>query len=104
MRERRTSFRVEWNSTGSIYDRNGRFTGLCIVGNFSNRGAKISGLDPSSIPDEFILRTSARGGVHRCHVTWRSKDGLGVKFTGHAKRISEAAVHRLQKSLSSAVD
>lgn len=103
MRERRKNFRIEWNSLASIYDRYGRLTELCIVRDFSNRGATISGVEPSSIPDEFILRISPRSRAHHCHVTWRSMDGLGVKFTGHAKGISEAALDRLQKSLSSAV-
>src|SRR5471030_1836668 len=81
MRERRKSFRVEWHSAAEIYDRDGRFVRLCIVSNFSNGGAKIIGLEPSTIPDEFLLRISPRVRAQRCHVTRRSKDGLGVEFT-----------------------
>lgn len=100
MRERRNDFRVEWNSPSSIYDRNDHFIGLCIVSNFSNRGAKIAGMDPGSIPDEFILRISPRSRAHRCRVTWRSSDGLGVRFSGHTKASSAAALERRQKLLS----
>ena len=50
MRERRKNFRVEWNSAGKIYDRNGRFARHCMVSNFSNGGAKIVGLKPDTVP------------------------------------------------------
>jgi hypothetical protein len=85
MRERRKSFRVEWNSAAKIYDRDGRFARLCIVSNFSNGGAKIIGLEPSTVPDEFILRISPRCRAQKCHVTRRSKDGLAVEFTAHQR-------------------
>ena len=85
MRERRKNFRVEWNSPGKIYHRSGRFAGLCTVSNFSNGGAKIIGLEPSTVPDEFILRISPHGHDHRCRVAWRSKDGLGVEFIDRPK-------------------
>jgi hypothetical protein len=80
MRERRKNFRVEWNSPAKIYDCNGHFVRLCIVSNFSNSGAKIAGVEPGTVPDEFILRISPHGRAHRCRVIWRSKDGLGVGF------------------------
>lgn len=98
MRERRNSFRVEWNSPAKIYDRDGRFARPCIVSNFSNGGAKIIGLEPSTIPDEFILRISPRGRAQRCHVIRRSKEGLGVEFTASAKGTSEPALGRRRKS------
>ena len=66
MRERRKNFRVEWNSLGTIYDRNGRFARRCIVSNFSNGGARITGVEPSTVPDEFILRISPHGRAHDC--------------------------------------
>jgi hypothetical protein len=84
MRERRKNFRVEWNSPAEIYDSHGRFTRRCIVSNFSNDGAKIIGLEPSTVPDEFILRMSPRGRAKRCRVVRRLKDGLGVEFTADA--------------------
>jgi len=98
MRERRKNFRVEWNSAAKMYDRDGRFARLCIVSNFSNGGAKIIGLEPSTVPDEFILRISPRGRAQRCHVIRRSKEGLGVEFTAGAKGTSEPALGQRQKS------
>jgi hypothetical protein len=103
MREHRKNFRVEWNSAGKIYDRNGRFAQLCIVSNFSNGGARITGVEPGTVPDEFILRISPHGRAHECHVTWRSKDGLGAEFASDAKDIRELAIGCRQKRLSSAV-
>ena len=94
MRERRKNFRVEWNSPASMYDRRGRFTGPCIVSNFSNDGAKIIGLEPRTVPDEFILRMSPHGRAKRCRVVWRSKDGFGVEFTADATRELELARRR----------
>ena len=92
MRERRKNFLVEWNSPAGMYDRRGRFTGPCIVSNFSNDGAKIIGLEPRTVPDEFILRMSPRGRAKRCRVVWRSNDGVGVEFTADAT--SELALGR----------
>jgi PilZ domain-containing protein len=102
MRERRKNFRVEWNSPGKIYDCNGRFTRLCIVSNFSNGGAKIVCLGHRKVPDEFFLRISPRGRAHRCHVTWRAKDGLGVEFIDGGSH-TKTKLGRRQKSLSSAM-
>src|SRR5260370_32441709 len=50
MRERRKNFRVEWNSSAKIYDCNGYFVRLCIVGNFSNGGATIACVEPGTVP------------------------------------------------------
>jgi hypothetical protein len=99
LRERRRNFRVEWNSPAKIYDCNGHFARLCVVSNFSNGGAKIAGVEPSTVPDEFILRISPHGRAHRCFVAWRSKDGLGVEFADTAKGISEPAISRRRKSV-----
>ena len=103
MRERRKNFRVEWNSPGKMYHRNGRFARLCIVSNFSNGGARITGVEPGTVPDKFILRIFPHGRTRECHVTRRSKDGLEVEFAGDAKDIREPAIGRPQKRLSSAV-
>ena len=81
----------------------GRFARLCIVSNFSNGGARITGVEPDTVPDEFILRIFPHDRAHKCGVTWRSKDGLGVDFAGDAKGIREPAIDRRQKRLSSAV-
>ena len=85
MRERRKNFRVEWNSPASICDRDGEFTQVCIVRNFSNGGAKIVVPEGNKLPDEFFLRLSPRTRARECHVVWRSKDHLGVKFIDDPK-------------------
>jgi|ERR1700730_1602079 PilZ domain len=99
MRERRKNFRVEWNSPAKIYDCNGRFARSCVVSNFSNSGAKIVGVEPDTVPDELILRISPHSRAHRCHVTWRSRDGLGVEFADTAKGPSEPAPGRRRKAV-----
>jgi hypothetical protein len=79
-RERRKSFRVEWNSAATLHDRRGRRTRPCVVANFSNGGAKITGIAPDSVPDEFVLRITPHSPPRKCHVIWRSADSLGVEF------------------------
>jgi PilZ domain len=98
MRERRKNFRVEWNSPGKIYDRNGRLAWPCIVSNFSNGGAKIVGVEPSKVPDNFILRISPHGRPYECHVIRRSKEGLGVEFTGNDIGMNEPEQRRRRKA------
>jgi hypothetical protein len=85
LRERRKSFRVEWHSPAEIYDSKGRFALGCIVSNFSNGGARITGVEPAAIPDEFILRISPHSPRRRCRVVWRKKDGVGVRFVDQAR-------------------
>src|ERR1019366_5266735 len=97
MRERRKNFRVEWNSPAKIYDHDGRFARLCIVSNFSNGGAKIIGLERSTIPDEFILRISPRGRAQRCHVIRRSKEGLGGGIYRRRQRYQRASTRSAAK-------
>jgi hypothetical protein len=80
LQDRRKHFRVEWHSPAKIYADEGHFVLRCVVSNFSNGGAKIIGVEPTTIPDEFMLRISPHGRAHRCQVMWRSKDGLGVQF------------------------
>ena len=91
MRECRKNFRVEWNSLAQTYNRDGSLDRLCVVSNYSNTGAKIVNLDPGALPDEFTLRISPRGVAHRCQVTWRSDDALGVSFTNDVKSSSRPA-------------
>ena len=99
MRERRKSFRVEWNSAAKIYGCNDRLVRPCVVSNFSNGGAKIVGIEPASVPDEFVLRITPHGSLHKCRVAWRSQDGLGVEFVDDAKGRGEPAGTRRQKSV-----
>jgi PilZ domain len=86
--ERRKNFRVEWNSPGTIYDLERRLARPCILTNFSNTGARITGVMSSTVADEFMLRIS-RGRTHQCHVLWRSDDALGVVFVGRMTKAEE---------------
>jgi hypothetical protein len=86
-RERRKNLRIEWNSAATFYDRHDRRRRSCIVGNFSNGGAKISGVQPETVPDEFMLRITPHSPWRKCHVIWRSADALGVEFSD--RRVEE---------------
>jgi PilZ domain len=79
-RERRKTFRVEWNSPATIYDLAERFPRPCVVSNFSTGGARIAGVRPETIADEFLLRLAPRCRVRKCRVIWRSHEALGVQF------------------------
>jgi hypothetical protein len=81
-RERRKNFRVEWNSPATIYDLERRLARPCILSNFSNGGAQITGVRASTIPDEFMLQiTRDDGRTRKCRVLWRTDDTVGVEFT-----------------------
>ena len=88
-RERRTNFRVEWNSAATLYDRHGRRARPCIVGNFSNGGAKISGVMPETLPDEFLLRLTPHSRARKVRVVWRSEDAVGVEFLDRPQAVEE---------------
>ena len=96
MRERRKNFRVEWNSPAKIYDSHGRFTGRCIVSNFSNDGAKIIGLEPSIVPDEFVLRMTPRGRAKRCRLrlAFKGRFGSGIYCRRYQRTSSGSAATR----------
>ncbi len=101
MHDRRKTFRIEWNSPAKMYDREGRFPRECIVSNFSNGGAKITGVEVAAIPDEFTLRITPHSRPHKCRVAWRSKDSLGVAFMDIANGGGEPALGRRRKRLAS---
>jgi hypothetical protein len=79
-RERRRTFRVEWNSPATLYDLEERFPRPCVVSNFSSGGARIVGVRPQTVPDEFLLRLTPRCRARKCRVIWRSQEALGVEF------------------------
>jgi len=84
-KERRRNFRVEWNSPATIHDPDRDMARPCILSNFSNTGAKITGVRAGTIPDEFMLRiTGHRDRIRKCRVLWRSDDTVGVEFTDGA--------------------
>jgi hypothetical protein len=102
MRDRRKTFRIEWNSPAKMYVCDGRFARECIVSNFSNGGAKIVGVEVATVPDEFMLCITPHSRPHRCRVAWRSKDSLGVAFADTVNDAGAAAVGRRRKRLADA--
>ena len=86
-RERRQNIRVEWHSPGKIYNCKGDLLAGCVINDFSNGGAKITGVAVDRIPDEFMLRI-ARGpiGKRKCHVLWRNATTIGVEFVDNLPR------------------
>jgi hypothetical protein len=92
MRERRETFRVEWNSPATMYDR--VFARSCFVSNVSNAGAKITGIDTAAVEDEFMLRITPHSRLRRCRVVWRTKDSLGIAFADSPDSAGKAAIGR----------
>src|SRR5215216_2792227 len=79
--ERRQHLRVEWMSSATIDLGAGRRSRPCMVSNLSNGGAKLSGVEGATLPDEFALRISAsRESPRKCRVIWRTRHELGVEF------------------------
>jgi hypothetical protein len=79
-RERRRNFRVQWNSPATIHDAQRHLDRPCILSNFSNGGAEITGVRAATIPEEFLLQIT-RDDIRKCRVIWRRDDTLGVEFT-----------------------
>jgi hypothetical protein len=71
-RERRRNFRVQWNSPATIHDPQRQLDRPCILSNFSNGGAEITGVRAATIPDEFMLQI-ARDNIRKCRVIWRTE-------------------------------
>ena|ERR1700730_17045919 len=80
-RERRRNIRVRWNSPATIHDPQRHLDRPCILNNFSNDGAEITGVRAATIPDEFMLEIT-RDDIRKCRVIWRTDDTLGAEFTG----------------------
>jgi PilZ domain len=81
--ERRKNFRVQWNSSAMIYDCDGHWGHPCVLSDFSNGGAKISGVTANKVPNHFMLRMARGLKPRKCHVLWRTPDALGVEFVDH---------------------
>ncbi|MBV8766637.1 MAG: PilZ domain-containing protein [Hyphomicrobiales bacterium] len=79
--ERRKNYRVQWHAWTMISACDGDWSCPCVLSDFSNGGAKLSGLNVRHIPDEFILRMARGVRPRHCRVLWRSADAVGVEFT-----------------------
>jgi hypothetical protein len=97
-RERRKTFRLEWNMVATLYDVRGGRPRMCIVDNFSNGGAKISGVPPDTVPDELVLRITPHSRPRKSRVIWRSAEAVGVEFTD--RRAEQGMGAAAQKQLS----
>jgi hypothetical protein len=69
----------EWNYPAIIHDSERNLLRPCILSFFSDVGAQITGVLPSTLPNEFILQIShadSRG----TRVIWRTNESVGVEF------------------------
>ena len=92
--ERRKNLRVQWNSSAMFYDGDGDCH-PCVLSDFSNGGAMITGVTVSAVPDEFMLRMARGLKPRKCHVLWRSTDALGVEFTDRDATAEQTNTGRL---------
>jgi hypothetical protein len=76
---KREGGRVEWNYPAIIHDLGRNLLRPCILSSLSNVSAQITGVLPSTVPNEFILeisRTDSRGS----RVIWRTNESVGIEF------------------------
>src|SRR5579859_6041586 len=78
-RNKRKTFRVVWNQPATIYDLDRKLDRPCILSNFSNGGAQITGVRANTIPDEFMLQIGPSD-QRKCRVLWRTDNTLGAEF------------------------
>lgn len=79
--ELRDSRRRNTRHPAILLNRNGSILCLCMMKDVSASGAKLELLTPAEVPDEFTLRLSKFGNVHRdCEISWRSETVIGVRF------------------------
>lgn len=95
--ERRQNFRVEWKSPAAFYDGEGR-RHPCVVSDLSNGGAKITGAKLEAMPDDFLLLVSPHSALRSCHVAWRGKGAVGVRFTDRPSDIGRPEVRSTRKT------
>ena len=98
LRDRRKNFRVEWNSPGTIYSREGGSGYHCIVKDLSNGGVKISGVAVAEVPDQFTLHIAGDSKTRECEVLWRKADSLGVKFTDRPAPVAKSTALHAKKA------
>jgi hypothetical protein len=74
--------RVTWHPA-ILLNRDGSILCLCMMKDVSASGAKLELMKPCDVPDEFTLRLSKYGNVHRdCKISWRADTVIGVRFVG----------------------
>jgi hypothetical protein len=93
--ERRKNYRIQWHSRAMISGRDGDWSAPCVLSDFSNGGAKISGLDVRHVPDQFVLRMARGVRPRNCRVLWRSTEAIGVEFTDAIAGAQDMKVGRM---------
>lgn len=78
MDERRKGHPRQFALTGRI-DLEDGWACFCLVHDVSEGGARLTSLDPGSLPEMFKVGLAA-GTSRWCQVIWRSKQSVGVKF------------------------
>ena len=92
--ERRKNYRIQWHSLAMISACDGDWSSPCILSDFSNGGARISGSSVSHLPDQFLLRIARGVKARNCRVLWRTPDTLGVEFTDLPSDAAEFEIRR----------
>ncbi|MBV9568608.1 MAG: PilZ domain-containing protein [Hyphomicrobiales bacterium] len=90
--ERRNNHRIQWHSWAMVSACDGDWSAPCILSDFSNGGAKLSGLSVRHLPDQFLLRIARGVKPRNCRVVWRAPDALGVEFTEPPSEAAESIV------------
>ena len=91
--ERRETSRRRVLKTGTISFEGQSFE--CAVRNLSEVGACLELATPTALPDNFTLFIKTAKMMRHCHVVWRAKRRMGVKFEN---RPSEADRPRAKRS------
>jgi hypothetical protein len=76
--ERRKKSRQPAFLGGTIVYNRRLWSTACVVKNQTERGARLSARDLSSVPDEFELAIPQRKGAYWAKVRWRRKSEMGV--------------------------
>src|ERR1700722_11040442 len=92
--ERRKNYRIQWHSRAMISSCDGDWSSPCVLSDFSNGGAKISGPSVRHGPAQFFLRMGRGVRPRNCRVLWRSADAIGVAFTDAALSAEDMNIRR----------
>jgi hypothetical protein len=76
--EHRNNLRPHGSLSAMIYGCDGGWSRPCILSDLSDRGAEISGVPVSKLPNHFMMAHDLK--PRRCHVLWRATDALRVEF------------------------
>jgi hypothetical protein len=79
--EQRNSERASVRRCGWFAKVKGAQLRECVVLDESKSGARLAINDPNELPDSFYIYLSLDfSSRHHCHVVWRSRQQIGVKY------------------------